>query len=270
MRILVGDLAQLYGLSNQTLHYYENKRILRPRRDIRTGYRYYESSDLQRLGTIKKYRNAGFSLGEGERLCSENETSVIAGAYIRKRRTLQRQIELMQLTTTRMDEELNLYERFQSQQDHVWVEELAGFYRFEVKGSGEEIIIQNEDTRQEAVPWFSNIFFTSASERYYMDKLGAFSHFTRGMLADRHTTQLLKIPVNTPHVQELQAGPYACFMMQAESTSRVQETFNRTIEVLRDLNRSAAGAPFTRAVMACRGTPEHSCVLRQVLIPLKS
>lgn len=41
MEIIVSDLAKLYGISNQTLHYYEDKNILHPKRNVINNYRYY-------------------------------------------------------------------------------------------------------------------------------------------------------------------------------------------------------------------------------------
>ena len=267
-QILVGDLAQLYGLSKQTLHYYENKGILQPARDWRTGYRYFKSADIQRLGTIKKYRNAGFSLPEGVRLCEAEHPDTVAAAYRRRHKNLRRQIALMQLTAARMEEELTLYERCLKGPDKVWIERLDGFFRFEVKQSGAEIILQDEATGLEAEPWFSNLFFTSASERYYEMDAGGLSHFTRGILIDPQGAEILGIPVNTPHVQAIPEGMFATWMMAADSLSRIPDTFAQAADTLRRLKRQALGAPFTRTVMACRGSKSHSHVLRQVLIPL--
>lgn len=269
MRILVGDLAQLYGLSNQTLHYYENKGILKPRRDPRTGYRYFDTSDLQRLGTIKKYRNAGFSLPEGVRLCESDDATLIAAAYKKRHKNILSQIAMMQLKADCMEEELALYDRCVNHPNTVYMEELDGFFRFEVKQSGEEIILQDEETRREAEPWFSNIFFTSASERYYAGDDGGFSHFTRGMLISRDRARILNIPVKTLHVQDIPAGLYANWMMCADSPSRIQDTFMDAVNTLRRIKRMPCGAPFTRTLMACRGTDRHSHVLRQVLIPIE-
>lgn len=81
MDILVSDLAKLLGLSNQTLHYYENKKILNPKRDIMNSYRYYDAADLSLLGSIKKYRNAGFSLSETMMLCHNSDELDIISQY---------------------------------------------------------------------------------------------------------------------------------------------------------------------------------------------
>ena len=60
----IGDLGRMFGLSNETLRYYEKKGILHSHRDEATNYRYYNVMDVYRLGIIRNVRNMGMSLND--------------------------------------------------------------------------------------------------------------------------------------------------------------------------------------------------------------
>jgi DNA-binding transcriptional MerR regulator len=57
----IGQLAQLAGVSERTLRWYERQGLLRPSR-LRNGYRVYTSAELDRLQHILFYRELGLSL----------------------------------------------------------------------------------------------------------------------------------------------------------------------------------------------------------------
>lgn len=205
----------------------------------------------------------------GVKLCEAKEPADIAAAYRQRHGEVLGQLSLLKLDEARIREELDLYERYLTEPDSARLEELEGFYRFEVKQSGEEIIFQDEAVRREAEPWFSNIFYTSASERYYTGDKGDFSHYTRGMLIERSSAVTLNIPVDTPNVQDIAAGSFVTWMMAADSPARSLDTFAKAGQILEQLQLKAVGAPFTRTTMACRGNPSHSFVLRQILVPVE-
>jgi DNA-binding transcriptional MerR regulator len=62
MRYTVKQLAKLAGISNRTLHYYDEIRLLRPASYGDNGYRYYDDEAVLRLQQILFYRELDFSL----------------------------------------------------------------------------------------------------------------------------------------------------------------------------------------------------------------
>jgi MerR family copper efflux transcriptional regulator len=60
----IGELAERTGVSVQTVRYYERRGLL-PKPDRTTsGYRAYDTGDLQRLGFILRAKTLGFTLSE--------------------------------------------------------------------------------------------------------------------------------------------------------------------------------------------------------------
>jgi len=67
--LLIGDLAKRSGFSIETLRYYDRSGIIRPRRrNLETGYRYYDESALRALAFIRRSKEAGFTLREIRRV----------------------------------------------------------------------------------------------------------------------------------------------------------------------------------------------------------
>lgn len=58
----IGEISRLYGVGADSLRYYEELGILRPRRDG-NGYRMYSIQDISRLNIIRDLRQLGFSMG---------------------------------------------------------------------------------------------------------------------------------------------------------------------------------------------------------------
>ncbi len=59
----IGEISRLYGVSTDSLRYYEEIGILNPRRDD-NGYRMYSIWDIQTLNVLRELRSIGFSMQE--------------------------------------------------------------------------------------------------------------------------------------------------------------------------------------------------------------
>lgn len=61
----IGQIAKLFGLNVQTLHYYDEIGLFSPHlRDPQTGYRYYSQTQIYRLANIVYLRKQGYSIEE--------------------------------------------------------------------------------------------------------------------------------------------------------------------------------------------------------------
>lgn len=70
---LIGDVANLMGLSRDTLRYYEKRGILTSKKGA-NGYRYYSEQDISRLTSILYQRKMDIALDDMETLWKENNT----------------------------------------------------------------------------------------------------------------------------------------------------------------------------------------------------
>jgi MerR family transcriptional regulator, copper efflux regulator len=60
----IGELAELAGVSDRTIRYYERIGLLAPVQREGTGYRHYDESSLKRLQKIAVLKRLGLSLTE--------------------------------------------------------------------------------------------------------------------------------------------------------------------------------------------------------------
>lgn len=61
----IGDVSKLCNISIKTLRFYEEKKLIKPVKvDIYTGYRYYDTQNIQTIYKIKSLKELGFTLDE--------------------------------------------------------------------------------------------------------------------------------------------------------------------------------------------------------------
>lgn len=83
----ISDIASFYGISTDTVRFYEKKGIFLPTEKSNTGYRVFSRSDVISLDYILKLRNMGIPLNDLARIINEDspeETSVYITERIKK------------------------------------------------------------------------------------------------------------------------------------------------------------------------------------------
>lgn len=64
LKYRTGDVERILGIPAETVRFLEKKGLVNPPRDEKSGYRYYNSLDLNKLVAYKFYRSFEFSLDE--------------------------------------------------------------------------------------------------------------------------------------------------------------------------------------------------------------
>lgn len=63
--MMIGEIADFFGVSRKAIRLYEKKGIIRPVEvDARNGYRYYSAAQVQQLNALLELKSLGFSLEE--------------------------------------------------------------------------------------------------------------------------------------------------------------------------------------------------------------
>ena len=63
--MLIGEIADFYGVSRKAMRLYEKKGIIKPVKvDPANGYRYYSAEQVQQLNALLELKALGFSLDE--------------------------------------------------------------------------------------------------------------------------------------------------------------------------------------------------------------
>jgi DNA-binding transcriptional MerR regulator len=64
MRYKIGDVAGILGISTDLIRYYEERGVVKPKKDVTNNYRYYDSWDINFLIDCLWYKNFGFGIDE--------------------------------------------------------------------------------------------------------------------------------------------------------------------------------------------------------------
>lgn len=94
--LIVGQVAERYGITVRTLHHYDEIGLLVPSERTHAGYRLYTRADLLRLGAIVTYRRLGMALSEVQALL-DGDADVVATLTRQKEAVLRNVDELHQL-----------------------------------------------------------------------------------------------------------------------------------------------------------------------------
>ena len=63
--MLIGEIAEFFGVSRKAMRLYEKKGIIKPVKvDAANGYRYYSAEQVQQLNALLELKALGFSLDE--------------------------------------------------------------------------------------------------------------------------------------------------------------------------------------------------------------
>ena len=101
MRLSIGSLSKLSGVSIRALHHYDQIGLLQPSEVAASGYRYYDDAAIERLWQIMFYRELEFPLTEISRILSSpafDKTRALTehrNLLTQKRARLDRLIELV-------------------------------------------------------------------------------------------------------------------------------------------------------------------------------
>lgn len=107
MRFSINELQTMLGLSRSTILYYEERKILSPKR-LKNGYREFSGKDMIRMKQIIVLRNAGLDVHEIEReLMDENRDA--DAIFKSTEQNLRREIERKKRLLSRIEETTELH-----------------------------------------------------------------------------------------------------------------------------------------------------------------
>jgi MerR family transcriptional regulator, aldehyde-responsive regulator len=128
----IAQVSELYGISSDTLRYYERIGLIRPVNRIASGIRDYTEIDLKRVEFIKCMRSAGLpieTLIEYVGLVQQGDGTIEARKEILKeqRAQLAARMKEMQKTLDLLDHKIEVYEKavLKKEQEMLQAEDLA-------------------------------------------------------------------------------------------------------------------------------------------------
>ena len=85
--MLIGEIADFYGVSRKAMRLYEKKGIIKPVKvDPANGYRYYSAEQVQQLNALLELKALGFSLDEIKTIIDGNTAKESLLEMLQKKR----------------------------------------------------------------------------------------------------------------------------------------------------------------------------------------
>jgi len=129
----IAEVSEKYGLSADTLRYYEKVGLIPPVHRSDGGVRDYDELDLRRVDFIKCMRGAGLPievLTEYMALVQQGDSTIEARKEIlvEQRNQLETRMEEMRNTLDRLNYKIDVYEKalLKKEQEMLQIEELMG------------------------------------------------------------------------------------------------------------------------------------------------
>ena len=126
MAYTVGEVARLAGVTNRTLHHYDEIGLLTPSGRTPSGYRLYDRKDLERLQEILYFRELGFGLEE-IRTAVTDPAHDRGEAFRQQRNLLLEHIERLESLVSSLDAAIDALEKGMTMNDEDMFEVFGDF-----------------------------------------------------------------------------------------------------------------------------------------------
>ena len=125
MNFTVGELAKLNGMNKQTLIYYDNIDLFKPKVvDENNGYRYYTSDQLEVLDSILVLRELGIPIKEIKDFLIKRDDNKALILLKEQKIKLQSQLKNLKKSIARLENKIETIESLNEYDDKVYFQEL--------------------------------------------------------------------------------------------------------------------------------------------------
>ncbi len=118
--MLIGEIADYFGVSRKTMRLYEKKGIISPIEvDEKNGYRYYSAEQIQQMNAVLELKAMGFSLDEIRKIVHGDTSKEVLLELLEKK--MRAWNEAMQMAMFKMESVGNIIANINNspQADHI-------------------------------------------------------------------------------------------------------------------------------------------------------
>ncbi|MDL2218160.1 helix-turn-helix domain-containing protein [Christensenellaceae bacterium OttesenSCG-928-M15] len=111
-RVTIGQMADMNGVSRQTLRLYDEIGLLKPNLVGENGYRYYDISQCARLDMIQHMKSLGMELKSIKAQLDKKEPALLKSILERKRDDVDRQIQELKYQKRAIERTISAYDLY--------------------------------------------------------------------------------------------------------------------------------------------------------------
>ncbi len=128
----IGEAAQIMNISTDTLRYYEEIGLIKPKRDEKTGYRYYEIFDLEILREIVIYRRIDISTEKIKDFFEIKKVNDLICYLEEEQKHVGDKMRELELIKSSMEKKIQNLKKVKMCEDRIIVKELKPYYFYKV------------------------------------------------------------------------------------------------------------------------------------------
>lgn len=113
-KFLIGELANLFNITKDTLRYYDKLDILKPETDEQNKYRYYDLRSIFKLSRVLFFKNIGVSLNEIKTYMEKKNSDNLLNLLKRKNEEVDDKINQLMNLKNRITTKLMLLENYEN------------------------------------------------------------------------------------------------------------------------------------------------------------
>lgn len=165
----ISEAAEFLGISADTIRYYDNQKILCPRKDEVTNYRYYTWSDLLSMEEILRLKRINLPLQQIGHIVNEYTMEQVVDAFQKHEQELEKQLEELTKARRMVRYYIQTYEAFLRNEGQIGVEMSPVFICGRVDREVNRVIEDFQRLTYRQIPIFT--VFTSVKEIEGVDEL---------------------------------------------------------------------------------------------------
>jgi DNA-binding transcriptional MerR regulator len=139
-KFLIGELANLFNITKDTLRYYDKLDVLKPESDENNKYRYYDVRSIFKLSRILFLKNIGVSLNEIKTYMKKKNSGNLLNLLKKKDEEVDYKINQLMNLKNRITSKLLLLENYENDLDKIRVvtmEERHGIF-LDIRGARDD------------------------------------------------------------------------------------------------------------------------------------
>ena len=244
-RLTIGKMAELNGISRQTLRLYDQLGILTPSmKDERTGYRYYSTSQCARLDMIQHMKSLGMELRTIKDQLSKKDISLLQQILEQKKDGIDRQIRELKHQKRAVERMVSNYELYtNSPPDGTVVLEYIGKRLMYIIDSGINFYDYDIDVYEEILRKFKENLLANRLPHIYFNHAGTILRKKHLVKREFKATEFFvfvdKEYVTADLTDTLPAGMYLC--IYCNRFEKEQEYSERLLDVVEEQNYIITG-----------------------------
>lgn len=237
----IGEFSRACLVSVKTLRHYDKIGLLRPARvDPVTGYRYYQTGQIDIMNYIQRLKRYGFSLEEIQRLLPISEHRELSDALRQQKEKLKREQQERAVILNELQTHISIFERTGD------IMTYQKSYLIELKQSPELYVLANRAMMgvNEFGKYYSPLFERIAKEHITPTGLTGARYFDEEFNHESSDVQVF-VPIRETEKADVVIEACPCAMtIHRGGYSTLSEAYGAVVSWIIENGYEIAGAPF--------------------------